>query len=57
MSSMKSNPFKDFQSDQIQRSSRKIFTAQYARRNADLIFTLVTGTTNGFIVQIINSLM
>ena len=54
---MKFNPFKDFQSDQIQRSSRKIFTAQYARRNADLILTLVTGTINGFIVQIINSLM
>ena len=55
---MKLNPFKDFQSDQIQRSSRKIFTAQYACRNADLNFTLVTGTTiNGFIFQIINSLI
>ena len=55
---MKFNPFKDFQSDQIQRSFRKIFmiTAQYARRNADLNLTLVTGTTNGFIFQIINSL-
>ena len=52
---MKFDPFKDFQSDQIQRSSRKIFTAQYACRNADLNLTLVTGTTNGFIFQIINS--
>ena len=30
MSFKKLNPFKDFQSDQIQRSSRKIFTAHYA---------------------------
>ena len=57
MSSMKLNPFKDFQSDQIQRSSRKIFTAHYACRNAHLNLTLVTGTTNGFIIQIINSLI
>ena len=55
MSSMKFNPFKDFQSDQIQRSSRKIFTVQYACRNADLNLTLVMGMTNGFIFQIINS--
>ena len=54
---MKFNPFKDFQSDKIQRSSRKIFTAQYACRNADLNLTLVTRTTNGFIFQIINSLI
>ena len=54
---MKFNPFKDFESDQIQRSSRKIFTAKYACRNADLNLTLVTGTTNGFIFQIINSLI
>ena len=54
---MKFNPFKDFQSDQIQRSSRKIFTAHYACRNADLNLTLVTGTTNGFDFQIINSLI
>ena len=54
MSSKKLNPFKDFQSDQIQRSSRKIFTAHYA--NA-LNLTPVTGTSNGFIFQIINSLM
>ena len=31
MSSKKFNPFKDFQSDQIQRSSRKIFTALILR--------------------------
>ena len=57
MSSKKVNPFKDFQSDQIQRSSRKIFTAHYACRNAALNLTPVTGTTNGFIFQIINSLI
>ena len=57
MSSKNLNPFKDFQSDQIQRSSRKIFTAQYACRNAALNLTPVTGTTNGFIFQIINSLV
>ena len=57
MSSKKLNPFKDFQSDQIQRSSRKIFTAHYACRNAALNLTPVTGTSNGFIFQIINSLM
>ena len=57
MSSKTFNPFKDFQSDQIQRSSLKIFTAHYACRNSDLNLTLVTGTTNGFIFQIINSLM
>ena len=51
MSSKKLNPFKDFQSDQIQRSSRKIFTAHYACRNANLNLTPVTGTTNGFIFQ------
>ena len=57
MSSKKLNPFKDFQSDQIQRSSRKIFTAHYACRNAALNLTPVRGTTNGFIFQnlIINS--
>ena len=53
----KLNPFKDFQSDQIQRSSRKIFTAYYACRNASLNLTPVTGTTNGFIFQIINSVI
>ena len=57
MSSKKLNPFKDFQSDQIQRSSRKIFTAHYACRNVALNLTPVTGTTNGFIFQIINSLI
>ena len=35
--------------------SRKIFTAHYACRNAALNLTPVTGTTNGFICQIINS--
>ena len=57
MSSKKLNPFKDFQSDQIQRSSRTIFTAHYACRNAALNLTPVTGMTNGFIFQIINSLI
>ena len=57
MSSKKLNPLKDFQSDQIQRSSRKILTAYYACRNAALNLTPVTGTTNGFIFQIINSLI
>ena len=58
MSSKKFYPFKDFQSDQIQRSSRKTFTTHYACRNAVLNLTLVTGTTNGFIFQIIgNSLI
>ena len=41
----------------IQRSSRKIFTAHYACRNAALNLTPLTGTTNGFIFQIINSLI
>ena len=57
MSSKKFNPFKDFQSDQIQRSSRKIFTAHYACKNADLNLTPVTGTTKGLIFQIINLLI
>ena len=35
----------------MQRSSRKLFTAHYACRNADLNLTLVTGTTNGFTFQ------
>ena len=56
MSSKKLNPFRDFQSDQIQ-SSRKIFTAHYACRNAALNLIPVTGTTNGFIFQITNSLI
>ena len=49
--------FKDFQSDQIQRSSRQIFTAHYACRNAHLNLTLVTGTFTGFILQIVTSLI
>ena len=35
----------------------KYFTAHYACRNAALNLTPVTGTTNGFIFQIINSLI
>ena len=57
MSSKKLNQFKDFQSDQIQRISRKIFTAHYTCRNTALNLTPVRGTTNGFIFQIINSLI
>ena len=57
MSSKNFNSFKDFQSDQIQTSSRKLFTAHYACSNSDLNLTLVTGTTNEFIYQIINSLI
>ena len=56
MSSKQFYPFKDFQSDQIKRSSLKISTTLYACRNADLNLTLVMGTTCGFIFQIINSL-
>ena len=50
------NSFKDFQSDQIQTRSGKLFTAYYACSNSDLNLTLVTGTTNEFIFQIIKSL-
>ena len=57
MSSKKFNPFKDLQSDQIQRGSFKIFTADYTCRNADLNLTVVMVATNGFIFQIINSLI
>ena len=57
MSSKNLNPLKDFQSDQIQRSSCKILTAHYACRNAALNLTPVTGTTSGYIFQIINSLI
>ena len=57
MSSKNFNLFKDFQSDQIRTSSRKLFTAHYACSNSDLNMTPVTGTTNGFIFQIINSLI
>ena len=51
------NPFKDFQSDQMQRSSLKIFTAHSSYRNADLNLTPVTGTTNGSFFQINNSVI
>ena len=47
MSSKTFNPFKDFQSDQMQRSSLKILTAHSAYRNADLNLTPVTGTNKG----------
>ena len=57
MSYKKFNIVKDFQSDQIQRSSRKIFTFHFARRNADFNLTLVMGTPNRFTFQIINSLI
>ena len=57
MSSKQFYPFKDFQSDQIQRSSHKIFRAHSACRNADLNLTPVTQTTNGLIFQIINLLI
>ena len=57
MSSKNFNSFKDFQSDQIQTSSCKLFTAHYACSNSDLNLTLVTGTTNGLNFQIINSLI
>ena len=53
MSSKQLYPFKDSQSDQIKRSSPKIFTAHCSCRNADLNLTLVQGTTNGFIFQIL----
>ena len=57
MSSENFNSFKDFQSDQIQTSSRKLFTAHFACSNSDLNLTLVTGTTNRLIFQIIGSLI
>ena len=38
----------------IQRSSRKIFTTHYARRNAYVNLTPVMGTTKGFIFQILS---
>ena len=57
MSSKNFNSFKDFQSDQIQTSSRKLFTALYACSNSELNLTPVTRTTNVFIFQIINSLI
>ena len=54
MSSRQFYPIKDFQSDQIQRHSCKIFTAHYACRNADLNSTPVTKMTNGFVLFINN---
>ena len=46
MSLKQFHPFKDFQSDQVQRSSREIFPAPYACSHADLNLTLVMGMTN-----------
>ena len=57
MSSKNFNSLKDFQSDQIQTSSRKLFTAHYACSNFEFNLTLVMGMTTGFIFQIINSLI
>ena len=57
MSSKQFYPLRDFQSDEIQRSSHKIFTAHYACWNADLNLTVVMGTTDRFIFQIINSVV
>ena len=48
---------KIFQSDRIQRSYDEKFTAHHRIRNADLNLRLVAATTNGFIFQMINSLM
>ena len=41
----------------VTESSCKIFAARYACRNADLNLIQVAGMTNGFIFQIINSLI
>ena len=57
MSSKNFNSLKDFPSDQIQTSSRKLFTAHYAGSNFEFNLTLVMGMTTGFIFQIINSLI
>ena len=61
MSSKTFSPFKDFQSDQMQRSCRKIFTTHFACMNAGSNLTPVTGTTNPGLTdsfsQIINSLI
>ena len=57
MSSKQFYPFKDVQSDQIQRGYCKKSTAYYACRNANLKLTLVATMTNGFLFKIIDSLM
>ena len=59
MSSKNFNSFKDFQSDQnnTDKFKCKLFTAHYACSNSDLNLKPVTGTTNGFIFQIVNSLI
>ena len=48
---------KIFNLTKIHRSSRKIFPAHYPCRNAGLNLTLVMGSANGFVFQIINSLI
>ena len=57
MSFKKFYSFKDFQSDQIQRSSHWNIHCSLHMQAADLNLTLVTGTTNRFIFQIINWLI
>ena len=58
MSFKKFHPFKDFQSVQIQRSSRNIFTAHYACRMPNWIWHQSRKQLiDGFIFQIINSLI
>ena len=58
MSFKKFHPFKDFQSVQMQRSSRNIFTAHYACRMPNWIWhQLRRRLLNEFIFQIINSLI
>ena len=46
-----------FNLTKIFKSYSQTFITHYACRNADLKLTLDTGTTNGFITQIINSLI
>ena len=58
MSSKKFNPSKDLQSDQIQRSSLTIFHCSLRMQECRFEFeTIVAGTTDGFIFQIITSLI
>ena len=60
MSSKKFNPYKDFQSDQLQRSSRKIFTAHLRMQESQFEFDTSYGndqrihlTNNKFINRIL----
>ena len=57
MSSKQFYPFKDVQSDQIQKGYCKKSTVYHACRNANLKLTLVATMTNGFLFKIIDSLM